>query len=124
MEKRIEEMYDVRLLIKTCVVITKNKGFDVSQHGTQLALNVTEIAEAMEHVTATGDEAIDNLMAKVGFLSENLEAYRKHAKNHVDTSKVKDLDALLEERADDVIRHFSYVGGNGYMEKFLYLMFA
>jgi len=107
-------------LIRNCAETTKSKGFDVSQVGTQVALFATEVAEALELVSATGDQVTDGYIDTIRKASTNFEAYRKHAKGiHADASEIVDLEAFLEELADILIRIFSFAGGNGYDELFV-----
>ena len=107
-------------LIRNCAETTKSKGFDVSQVGTQVALFVTEVSEALELVSSTGDPVTDGYIEKIRRASTNFEAYRKHAKGvHADNSEIANLKEFLEELADTVIRIFSFVGGNGYADLFI-----
>jgi len=111
--------YHIESLIQTCAETTMSKGFNVSQFGTQVALFTTEVAEALEHVTPTGDTVTDAFIATIRKTSENFEAYRKHAKDHHDESSITKLQPFLEELADIIIRIFSFVGGNEYTNAFI-----
>ncbi len=108
-------------LIDGCAATTKSKGFDVTQVGTQVALFVTEIAEALEHVTPTGDGMTDAFIQMVRRASDNYEEYRKHSKNlaHGDASAIRDQEHFLEELSDITIRIFSFVGGNDLKAPFI-----
>ena len=80
-------------LIRNCAETTKSKGFDVSQLGTQVALFVTEVSEAMELVSPTSDPVTDGYIDTIRKASTNFEAYRKHAKGiHADASEIVDLE--------------------------------
>lgn len=106
-------------IIQSCAEITQSKGFDISQHATQIALIATEVAEAMEHLTCSDQDEINNFYEDFLRLCEELEAYRKNATAHHDNSEVFNQQALNEELADVCIRVFSYIGGNGQCTQFL-----
>jgi len=111
---------DLRTIIEQCAETTKAKGFDLTQHGTQLALMVTEIGEAAECVSNTGDAETDHLLWEIGGACDDYEFYRQcKTVPHADISKITDYAAFLEELADIQIRLCSYVGGNGFTEQFL-----
>jgi len=105
-------------LIDSCAATTKSKGFDVTQVGTQVALFVTEIAEALEHVTPTEDGMTDAFIQMVRRASDNYEEYRKHSLTlvHKDTSAINNQEHFLEEISDIIIRIFSFIGGNDLKE--------
>lgn len=114
-------MTDLKHLIHTCAYITKSKGFDVSMHATMIAQMSGEVAEALEHVTLSGDPMTDLFIHKLTGACNDFEAYRRGTTSGVycDTSQVKDLDKLLSELSDKVLRVFSYVGGNGWGDQFV-----
>lgn len=109
-------------IIKECADITKSKGFDTSQYATQIALIATEVAEALECVSNTGDPTTDYAIRNIEGVCEFFEDYRKRAKGYTDNSKIIDLHHMLEELADIVIRVSSFVGGNGWEEDFNTIM--
>lgn len=117
-------MTDINNLIDTCAEITRSKGFDVTQHATHVALMASEAAEALEHVTETGDRHTDRVIRTLVTICNDFEAYRKRAKDYTDQSQVKDLNEFLEELSDQCIRVFSYVGGNGYRDQFVEIMLS
>jgi NTP pyrophosphatase (non-canonical NTP hydrolase) len=98
--------------IAECGRITKSKGFNTSHHATQIALIATEVAEALECVTGSGDKEVDAYASNIVFLSADFESHRNRAKDHADASTIDDVGHLYEELADIVIRVFSYAGGN------------
>lgn len=110
---------NLRDLIEQCAETTKAKGFDVTQHGTQLVLMATEIGEALEHVTATYDNKTDDFIAKLANECHKFEEYRCIALENYDESLIMDDSFFLEELADIQIRLCSYVGGNGFTEQFM-----
>jgi len=109
-------------IIKECADITKSKGFDTSQYATQIALIATEVAEALECVSSTGDPTTDYAIKSLENVCEFFEDYRKRAKGYKDASQIIDLTHMLEELADVVIRVSSFVGGNGWEEQFNSIM--
>lgn len=111
-------------LITTCADITRSKGFDVTQHATQIALMATEVAEALECVSETGNRHTDRTIRMLRTVCDDFEAYRKRAKDYTDKSQILDQQHLLEELTDKCIRIFSYVGGNGMTEQFVGTMQA
>jgi hypothetical protein len=117
-------MPQLKDLIQTCADITRAKGFNVQQHATQIALMATEVAEALECVSETGDRHTDQTIRLLKTVCDDFENYRKQAKGYTDLSRVLDQDHLLEEIADKMIRGFSYVGGNGHTERFIEIMLA
>jgi len=115
-------------IITRCADITASKGFDVSQHGTQVALMVTEAAEALEHITPAGDMVTDWYIRQITLTSTAFERYRKETKDrqcdYQDVSAVVNEEGLLEELADIMIRVCSYVGGNGQTKQFVAALLA
>lgn len=115
-------------LIQTCADITKAKGFDTTQHATQIALIATEVAEALECVSLPIDQAAEAFCRKIINESSYFECYRKAVRKeacpYTDDSTVKEPEHLNEELADIVIRVFSYVGGNGQKEGFVQALVA
>jgi len=109
-------------IIKECADITKSKGFDTSQYATQIALIATEVAEALECVSNTGDPTTDYTIKSMRDCCEFFEAYRKKVRVYKDSSQIIDLTHMLEELADVVIRVSSFVGGNGWEEQFNSIM--
>jgi NTP pyrophosphatase (non-canonical NTP hydrolase) len=109
-------MTDIRNLIQTCANTTKRKGFDTSQHATQIALIATEVGEALECVSFPVNQATEDFCRNIIDQSAYFESYRKairrDAAPYTDNSTIFDQNHLNEELADIVIRVFSYVGGN------------
>lgn len=112
---------ELKQLIEECSAITKSKGFDVSQHDSQLMLIATECAEAMEHVTYSSNDELNDYILRFVKLMQEFELYRENVTDFIDDTVVLDrhLEKHLEELADIQIRLCSYVGGNGYTEAFL-----
>jgi hypothetical protein len=115
-------------LIEQCAETTQAKGFDVAQHGTQLALMATEIAEALEllhtpySTTITGDKNTDKFIRQLEDICSEFERYRALKTDpHEDHSwvDIENEHPYWEELADIQIRLCSYVGGNGWTEEFL-----
>lgn len=107
-------------LIEQCAETTKAKGFDVTQHGTQLALIATEIGEALENVTPTHNVTTDLFIDDIKYLSSDYEGYRSMSvEQHNDASFIMNDTGFMEELADIQIRLCSYIGGNGWAEEFL-----
>lgn len=81
----------------------------------------TEIAEALDDVSISGNWETDEYAEKIRNYSSDYENYRhgKEPIKHFDSSGIWDLNCLLEELADVRIRIFSYVGGNGWKEEFM-----
>jgi NTP pyrophosphatase (non-canonical NTP hydrolase) len=110
-------MTDINQLIQTCAEITKSKGFDTTQHATQVALIATEVAEALECIGNTSDAGTREFIKKLTTICEDYEIYRKAIRKpecpYTDVSQIRDAGHLDEELADIIIRVFSYAGGNG-----------
>ncbi len=108
-------------LIDRCAEITRSKGFDTSQHATQVALIATEVAEALHEIRPRDgmDTRMLWLIAKICTVCDEIEEHRREVSDYRDASEVKDPARLLEELADVVIRVLSYVGGNGCKAGFL-----
>lgn len=119
-----EESQDIGDIIQTCADITRNKGFDVTQHATQIALIATEVVEALECLRVPteektrGEMMVERTVKGLSATCHAFEVYRKNAPIHCDTSTIGDQHELLEELADICIRVFSYVGGNGWKDEF------
>lgn len=112
-------MHDLSQIIDTCAETTRSKGFKVDQHATQITLVATEVAEALECVSESGDRHTDRVIRTLKTICDDFEAYRKNAKDYKDNSRILDEDHLLEELSDKCIRVFSYVGGNDLKDRFL-----
>lgn len=119
---------NLRDLIEQCAETTKAKGFDVSQHGTQLVLMATEIGEALEllhtpySTIVTHDPETDKFIRQFESMCIDYERYRaKKTSPHEDHSwvDIEDEHPFWEELADIQIRLCSYVGGNGWTDEFL-----
>lgn len=103
-------------LIEQSTATALDKGFNVTQHETQLLMMATEIAEALEHVTPGSDQEMMSIRVSFERSMERLEKYRKSAKDYTDTSALLDPEnrsKFVEELADNIIRTCSYAGGNG-----------
>ena len=103
-------------LIETSTTNAHDKGFDVTQHETQLLLIASEVAEALEHVEPGSNATIDDLRSIFTLSMTALEDYRKNATDYNDTSDIpcaQDRALFVEELADIIIRVCSYAGGNG-----------
>lgn len=112
---------ELKELYETCGSITKSKGFDVSQHATQLCLIATELSEAFEHVIVASNYETIMFIKTLNTISEIYEAYRKDETiSHEDLSRIDSdkFDCFLEELADIQIRLASYVSGNNMYSKF------
>jgi len=105
--------YQISDLCELCGSIAKSKGFDTGQHGTQVALVATEVAEALEHLTLPENPVTAAFIKGLRMLVQEFETYRKEAEGYRDGSSVADREKLYEELADILIRVFSYAGGNG-----------
>ncbi len=115
---------DIKTLFKECGEITKEHGFDVTQHTTQLLLIASECAEAIECTMQANNfqkesdtfKCIRNI-----FLTPMnwLQDYRGTSENHIDNSYVVDYESFLEELADIQIRIASFVGGNDFTDDFI-----
>lgn len=105
-------------VISDCAETTKSKGFDVTQHQTQLLLIASEVAEGLSYVTYSGHEMLDYICRNISFACREIERMRTTEEALTDMSIVMDHAALMEELADVVIRVFSYAGGNGWSVDF------
>ena len=119
-------MTDINQLIQTCAEITKSKGFDTTQHATQVALIATEVVEALECVTTTNDAGTRDFISSLIEICGNYETYRKAIRKpehpYCDVSRILDQKHLDEELADIIIRVFSYAGGNGRGEQLVHAL--
>lgn len=126
--EQTETQHNIANLIQACADITEAKGFDTTQHATQIALIATEVAESLECVTTTNDSRTRDFISNLIVLCENYETYRKAIRKpehpYCDTSQILDQKHLNEELADIVIRVFSYAGGNGQKEGFVQTLVA
>lgn len=113
---------NIAKLIEICSETAKEKGFDVTQHQTQLTLIASEVAEALMEIHLDPSNGITYLTAKnIMYNCNELERFRKMntPEKHEDNSYVVNTENYYEELADIVIRVFSYVGGNGGKELFI-----
>jgi NTP pyrophosphatase (non-canonical NTP hydrolase) len=94
------------------------KGFDHSMHRTQITLVATEIAEALEHVSASKSYGVDLASVKLVQCMEELRQYQRDATDHRDQSRIGNRAKMIEELADVVLRVLTYVGGNGWSQEF------
>ena len=121
-------MTDLKQIINTCGEITRSKGFDTTQHATQTALIATEVAEALECITPSGDSGTDQFTRELVDLCDRYEVYRKAIRKpecpYQDISLITNERHHDEEMADIVIRVFSYVGGNNRTEQFITALLA
>lgn len=110
-------MHDLKQIIEACAETTRDKGFDTTQHATQIVLIATEVVEALECVTPSLDDVTDSFIYQISKFTEDFKCYqkaiRKPDRPYQDASKVLDPEHLYEELSDVVIRVFSYAGGNG-----------
>lgn len=99
--------------------MAKDKGFDLSMHATMIAGMATEAAEVLEHITPSGNWVTDEFIAALTTSSAKFETYRKYgAVDYQDSSVLLNETAVLSELADQLLRICSYVGGNGWSDKF------
>lgn len=112
---------DIKTIIETCAEIATGNGFKVSeQHATTVALYVTEIAEILEHTTATGDPHVDDFIGRVCGAAATLKVYQKYgARGFYDLSEITNHGRYLEETADLVARIFAKVGADGHTDLFV-----
>ena len=105
-------------LIEQCGKITAEKGFDVTQIRTQIALFATEIAELLEHVSSSHNIKTDVFTFDLVAASMKYECYRGEANAYEDKSFIINETAFLEELADLQIRMASFIHGNGLTDDF------
>ena len=128
-------------LIDSCASITRRKGFKTQEHATQILLMASECAEAIQAIEYVNNVESDSELAaarakldlvdtetlfaigRLLKLGNTLEENRT-LKGHWDDSKIKDFPNLMEELADQCIRVFSYVGGNGWKDQFVQALMA
>jgi len=94
------------------------KGFDQGLHRTQITLIATEIAEALEHVSASKSYHVDLATVRLAQCMDLLRQYQREAIEHVDLSRIGNRAKMIEELADVVLRVLTYVGGNGWSQEF------
>jgi hypothetical protein len=111
----------ITLIFNLCAEITKSKGFDVTQHNSQLLLIASEIAEALENHSVSSNMVINSFHSQFINLMNDFEDYRKriNPNEFEDYCTVLNQNQQLEELADAFIRIGSYVSGNGLIDKFL-----
>lgn len=114
----------INRLINRCAEITLSKGFDVSQHNTQIVLIGTEVSEALECLNPSTNPATRLATRRLLKAAQDYELYRKLSSGHQDTSTIRNMDGLLEEMADILIRVFSWIGGNSLIDRFIPILVA
>ena len=92
---------DLLKTIEQCAITTREKGFDVSQHRTQMLLIASEIVEALEHIDGASDVTVELAAGLVGDIIEALEAHRAIAEDFVDASSPDDSDEFIRDWDDD-----------------------
>lgn len=115
---------EVEQLIATCAKVTRSKGFDTTQHATQILLVASEVVEAMDHVSLSRNFVVDSVAQDVRQAIARLEKFREKTDRHADKSRVLHEAELIEELADVCIRVFSYIGSNDQQEKFVQILAA
>ncbi len=111
-------------ILEGCAQTTRAKGFRTDQHATQVALIATEVAEALEHVLTPMPYETRLFVASLAHCCARFELFRKQARGYSDFSVPRNAEALLGELADIQIRLASYLGGNGWGERFEQILAA
>lgn len=104
--------------IDLCGEITKQKQFPVKNIGQQVALMVTELGEAIEHLEPSRSHpVIIEVLKAIETLSANFETERC-TQVLEDNTTITDKEGFVEELADVVIRIFSFIHGNNLKAEF------
>ena len=113
----------MKAIIRRCATTARQKGFKLNHHATQIALIATEVGEALDelHVDIKCDPATRKFINTISEASMQFEQHRANTDKgaHIDISEVDNVEALVEELCDVVIRVFTYVGGNNMSDLFL-----